>query len=230
MLLKKGDTFVSKSVKTKDLYDCKTSYLIDLFQESEYPWQMLSKIKDLCSKLIKNGIDGFTELMPGVLVGKDVTIAETATIIPPAIIGHNTEIRPGAYLRGNVITGSDCVIGNSSEFKNCILLDKVQVPHYNYVGDSVLGNRAHMGAGSICSNLKSDGKNVVIHADEDIETGLRKIGGILADGADVGCGCVINPGTVIGKNTSVYPLTSLRGVLPDNSIVKSLDNIVLRKD
>lgn len=230
MLLKKGDTFVSKSVKTKDLYDCKTSYLIDLFQESEYPWQMLSKIKDLCSKLIKNGIDGFTELMPGILVGKDVTIAETATIIPPAIIGHNTEIRPGAYLRGNVITGSDCVIGNSSEFKNCILLDKVQVPHYNYVGDSVLGNRAHMGAGSICSNLKSDGKNVVIHADEDIETGLRKIGGILADGADVGCGCVINPGTVIGKNTSVYPLTSLRGVLPDNSIVKSLDNIVLRKD
>ena len=221
---------MSKSVKTKDLYDCKTSYLIDLFQESEYPWQMLSKIKDLCSKLIKNGIDGFTELMPGVLVGKDVTIAETATIIPPAIIGHNTEIRPGAYLRGNVITGSDCVIGNSSEFKNCILLDKVQVPHYNYVGDSVLGNRAHMGAGSICSNLKSDGKNVVIHADEDIETGLRKIGGILADGADVGCGCVINPGTVIGKNTSVYPLTSLRGVLPDNSIVKSLDNIVLRKD
>ncbi|MBQ4155212.1 MAG: UDP-N-acetylglucosamine pyrophosphorylase [Clostridia bacterium] len=191
---------------------------------------MLSQIKGLCAKLIESGIEGFTELKPGVLVGKNVTIAETATIIAPAIIGHNTEIRPGAYIRGNVITGSGCVIGNSSEFKNCILLDNVQVPHYNYVGDSVLGNKAHMGAGSICSNLKSDGKNIVIHGETEIETGLRKIGGILADYADVGCGCVINPGTVIGKKTSVYPLTALRGVIPANCIVKSLDNIVLRRD
>ena len=129
-----------------------------------------------------------------------------------------------------MITGENCVLGNSSELKNAILLDKVQVPHYNYVGDSVLGNRAHMGAGSICSNLKSDGKSVVIHGDSDIETGLRKIGGILADGADIGCGCVINPGTVIGKNTSVYPLTALRGVYPENCIVKSTDKIVVRKN
>lgn len=221
---------MTKLVKTNDLYECNVPYLKELFDSCEFPWEMLSKIKDLCKTLVENGIEGFTELKPGVLVGKGVTIAETATIIAPAIIGHNTEIRPGAYIRGNVITGEGCVIGNSSEFKNCILLDNVQVPHYNYVGDSILGNKAHMGAGSICSNLKSDGKNIVIHGETEIETGLRKIGGILADGADVGCGCVINPGTVIGKKTSVYPLTSLRGVIPANCIVKSLDNIVLRRD
>ncbi len=221
---------MKKLVKTKDLYECNVPYLKDLFESSEYPWDMLSKIKDLCNDLVQKGIEGFTEIKKGVLVGEGVTIADTATIIPPAIFGSGTEIRPGAYVRGCVITGANCVIGNSTELKNCILLDKVQVPHYNYVGDSVLGNRAHMGAGSICSNLKSDGKNIVVHADENIETGLRKIGGILADGADLGCGCVVNPGTVIGKNTSVYPLTSLRGVFPAKHIVKSLDNVVLRKD
>lgn len=230
MLLEKEGIVVNKLVKTKDLYECNVPYLKELFDSCEFPWEMLSQIKGLCAKLIESGIEGFTELKPGVLVGKNVTIAETATIIAPAIIGHNTEIRPGAYIRGNVITGSGCVIGNSSEFKNCVLLDNVQVPHYNYVGDSVLGNKAHMGAGSICSNLKSDGKNIVIHGETEIETGLRKIGGILADYADVGCGCVINPGTVIGKKTSVYPLTALRGVIPANCIVKSLDNIVLRRD
>lgn len=219
---------MNKFVKTADLYDCKVPYLTDLFENSEYPWDMLSKIKDLCKKLIEDGIEGFTEIQPGVLVGEGVTIAPTATIIAPAIIGPNTEVRPGAYLRGNVITGSNCVLGNSSEFKNCILLDKVQCPHYNYVGDSILGNKAHTGAGSICSNLKSDGKAVVIHGDTNIETGLRKIGGILADGADIGCGCVINPGTVIGKNTSSYPLNALRGVYPANCIIKTPENIVER--
>ena len=220
---------MNKLVKTSELYDCKVPYLTDLFENSQYPWDMLGKIKDLCNKLIAEGIEGFTEIQPGVLVGKDVTIAPTATIIAPAIIGHGTEIRPGAYIRGAVITGSNCVLGNSSEFKNCILLDKVQCPHYNYVGDSILGNKAHTGAGSICSNLKSDGKAVVIHSDTDIETGIRKIGGILADGADIGCGCVINPGTVIGKNTSSYPLNALRGVYPANCIIKSPDHIVERK-
>lgn len=221
---------MDKLVKTKDLYDCKVPYLKDLFDSSEYPWEMLPKIKDVIAELLKTGIEGFTELKPGVLVGRDVKIAATVTIDAPAIIGHGTEIRPGAYIRGNVITGEKCVMGNSSEYKNCILLDNVQTPHYNYVGDSVLGNKAHTGAGSICSNLKSDGKAVVIRGDENYITGLRKIGGILADGADVGCGCVINPGTVIGKNTSVYPLTSLRGVYPANCIVKSQDNIVLREE
>ncbi len=221
---------MSKSVKTADLFDCQVPYLKDLFDSAEYPWEMLPKIKEVIAGLLATGIDGFTELKPGVLVGEGVKIADTVTIEAPAIIGPGTELRPGAYIRGNVITGSGCVMGNSSEYKNCILLDKVQTPHYNYVGDSILGNKAHTGAGSICSNLKSDGKPVVIHGDEDYVTGLRKIGGILADGADVGCGCVINPGTVIGKNTSVYPLTSLRGVYPANSIVKAQDKIVARKE
>lgn len=221
---------MNKLVKTCDLYECNVPYLKPLFDSCEYPWQMLPKIKELILSLIETGIEDFTELKPGVLIGKDVKIAQTATIEAPAIIGHGTEIRPGAYIRGSVITGSGCVMGNSSEFKNCIILDKAQIPHYNYVGDSVLGNRAHMGAGSICSNLKSDGKAVVIHGDENIETGLRKIGGILADGADIGCGCVINPGTVIGKNTSAYPLTALRGVYPANSIIKATDKIVLREE
>ncbi|MBO5195989.1 MAG: UDP-N-acetylglucosamine pyrophosphorylase [Clostridia bacterium] len=177
-------------------------------------------------QLQKNKMDGYGYISEGVFVCEGVTIHESATIIPPAIIGKGTEIRPGAFLRGNVITGEGCVIGNSSELKNCILLDGVQVPHYNYVGDSILGNKSHMGAGSICSNLKSDGKNVVIHGEVEYETGLRKIGAILGDGADIGCGCVLNPGTVVGKNTSVYPLISLRGVYPSDSIVKDRLNIV----
>lgn len=221
---------MNKLVKTSELFDCKVPYLKDLFSSCEYPWEMLPKIKSVIAKLLESGIDGFTEYAPGVLVGRDVKIAATVTIEPPAIIGHGTELRPSAYIRGNVITGENCVLGNSSEYKNCILLDKVQTPHYNYIGDSVLGNKSHTGAGSICSNLKSDGKPVVIHGDTDYETGLRKIGGILADGADVGCGCVINPGTVIGKNTSVYPLTALRGVYPANCIVKAQDKVVERKE
>lgn len=221
---------LNKLVKTADLYDCQVPYLKELFEQNEYPWEMLPKIKDWILKLIEEGLPEFTELKPGVWVGKDVKIANFVTIEAPAIIGHGTEIRPGAYIRGNVITGSNCVMGNSSEFKNCILLNRVQVPHYNYVGDSVLGNKAHMGAGTICSNLKSDGKPVVIHGDEDFVTGLRKIGGILADGADAGCGCVINPGTVIGKGTTIYPLTSLRGVYPANSIVKAQNVVVTRKE
>lgn len=217
-------------LKTRELFDCKNEYLCELFESSEYPWEMLPKIKNYMSKLISDGLSGFEMISEGVFVGKDVKIYPTATIEAPAIIGDGTVVRPGAFLRGNVITGRNCVIGNSSELKNCVLCDSVQVPHYNYVGDSVLGYKAHMGAGSICSNLKSDGKPVVIHGDTDIETGLRKIGAILADGADVGCGCVLNPGTVIGKNTSVYPLNALRGVFPADSIVKSANNIVKREE
>ena len=217
-----------KKVKTTELFQCDTPYLAELFDSVEYPWEMLPKIKGYIKELIAGGLEGFTEVADGVWVGEGVKIYPTATIEAPAIIGKGCEIRPGAFLRGNVITGENCVIGNSSELKNCILLNKVQVPHYNYVGDSVLGNFAHMGAGSICSNLKSDGKAVVIHGDEDYVTGLRKIGGILGDHADVGCGCVLNPGTVIGKDTSVYPLNALRGVFPAGCIVKSMDNIVKR--
>ena len=220
---------MTKKVLTKELFDCTNKYLLPLFEESQYPWEMLPKIKDYINKLIEKGIEGYKLIADGVLVGENVKIYPTVTIEGPTIIGEGTQIRPGAFIRGSVITGKNCVIGNSTELKNCVLLDNVQVPHYNYVGDSVLGNYAHMGAGSICSNLKSGGKAVVIHGDTEYETGMRKIGGILADGADIGCGCVLNPGTVIGKNTSVYPLTSLRGVFEENSIVKALDNVVPRK-
>ena len=221
---------MNKPVKTKDLFTCETPYLKELFEHSVYPWDMLPKIKTYITSLLEQGVDGYTEIAPNVLVGENVKIYPTATIEAPAIIGKGTEVRPGAFLRGSVICGENCVIGNSSELKNCVLLNNVQIPHYNYVGDSILGNYAHLGAGSICSNLKSDGKPVVIHGDEDIETGIRKIGGILADNADVGCGCVINPGTIVGRRTRVYALTSLRGVIPENSIVKSMDNIVKNRD
>lgn len=220
---------MNKLVRTKDLFECNTPYLKPLFDRFEFPWDMLPEIKNYLKELIAGGLEGFTEIADGVYVGENVKIAKTVTFEGPAIIGAGTEIRPGAYLRGNIITGANCTIGNSSELKNCILLDKVQVPHYNYVGDSILGNYAHMGAGSICSNLKSDGKNIVVRGDENYETGLRKIGGILGDHADIGCGCVLNPGTVIGKDTSVYPLNSLRGVFPAGCIVKSNDNVVVRR-
>jgi len=219
---------LNKLVKTRELFNSYPEYLAPLFDSCEYPWEMLPKIKEHILSLIEGGMTGYTRISDGVLVGQNVKIYPTATIEGPTVIGHGCEVRPGAFIRGSVITGSGCVIGNSSELKNCILLDKVQIPHYNYVGDSVLVNRAHTGAGTICSNLKSDGKNVVIHGDVDYETGLRKIGGILGDGADVGCGSVINPGTVIGKNTSVYPLTSLRGVYPACCIVKATDTVVKR--
>ncbi len=220
----------SFDIMTKFLYDCKVEYLYDTFKCSKYPWDILPLIKPLAQKLINDGIDGFEYYSDGVLVGKNVKIDKTATIIPPTVIGEGCEIRPGAYIRGNVITGKNCVIGNSTELKNCILLDGVQVPHYNYVGDSVLGNKVHLGAGSICSNLKADDREVVIHAQVDIKTGMRKVGALLSDGVDVGCGCVLNPGTVIGKNTSVYPLTSVRGVIPSDCIVKSQKDIVIKKE
>lgn len=217
---------LNKLVKTKELYECKIPYLSELFESSEYPWEMLPKLKDYITGLVKSGIRGYKEIFDGVLAGENVKIYPAATIEGPAVIGEGTEVRPGAFIRGSVITGAGCVIGNSSEFKNCILLDKVQAPHYNYIGDSVLGNRSHMGAGSVCSNLKSDGKNVVIHGDEDYVTNLRKVGGFLADGADVGCGCVLNPGTVLGKNTRVYPQNALRGVFPADCIVKTMTDMV----
>ncbi len=220
---------LNKSVKTNELFECKNEYINKLFDNAEYPWEILKNLKEYINELILNGIDGFSEISNGVFVGDNVKIYPNTVIEPPAIIGKGTQIRPGAFLRGYVLTGENCVIGNSCELKSCVFLDNVQVPHYNYVGDSVLGNHAHMGAGSICSNLKADGKPVVIHGDKEYETGLRKIGAILADDSDIGCGCVLNPGTVIGKRTSVYPLTSVRGVVPADSIVKSMNNIVKRE-
>ncbi len=220
---------MDKKVKVKELFDCKNEYIAPLFENVEYPWEILPKIKEYILLIIEKGIEGYNLVAPGVLVGENVKIYPTATIEAPAIIGSGSEVRPGAFLRGNVITGEKCVLGNSSEFKNCILLDSVQVPHYNYVGDSILGNHSHTGAGTVCSNLKTDGKPVMIHGESDYDTGLRKVGAILADYADVGCGCVLNPGTVIGKNTSVYPMTAVRGVVGEGLIVKSMDNIVERR-
>jgi len=170
--------FVNKlNIKTKDLFSTEVPYLKEVFDKSTYPWEILPQIKEIVAKVLASGLEGYHELEPGILVAENVKIAKTATIEAPAIIGKDTELRPGAYLRGNVIVGEKCVVGNSSELKNCILLNHVQVPHYNYVGDSILGDYAHMGAGSILSNLKSGGKNVVIHGDKEFETGLRKIGG-----------------------------------------------------
>lgn len=218
-----------RDISVDALFECKTKLLYTLF-DKQYPWEILKALPEYINELIKKGIDGYTEYSDGVLMGSGVTVAPTAVIIPPAVIGPHTEIRPGAYLRGNVIIGENCVVGNSTEIKNTVLLNNVQVPHYNYVGDSVLGNGAHLGAGVICSNLKSDKKDVVIHAEKSYTTGLRKIGGFIGDFAEIGCGCVLNPGTVIGKNTSVYPLVSLRGCYPGNSIVKSTAKTVLKKE
>ena len=217
---------MDKLVKTNELFECRTPYLTELFSAYTYPWEMLPRLKEYIRTLTETGMEGFVLLKDGVLVGRNVKIYDTAVIEGPAVIGHGCEVRPSAFIRGAVITGEGCVLGNSSEFKNCILLDGVQVPHYNYVGDSVLGNGAHMGAGTVCSNLKSDKKNIVIRGESEYETGLRKIGGILADGVDIGCGSVVNPGTVIGRNTRVYPLTSLRGVYPADCIVKATGVVV----
>ena len=226
-LSRKEDTSVNKlNIKTKELFSTDNPLLKDVFEKSTYPWEILPQIKVIVKNALETGLEGFHLLEEGILVGDNVKIAKTATIEAPAIIGSNTELRPGAYLRGNVVVGEGCVVGNSSELKNCILLNHVQVPHYNYVGDSILGDYAHMGAGSILSNLKSGGSNIVIHGDKEYETGLRKIGAFLGEHADIGCGSVLNPGTIIGKNTRVYPLNMLRGCYPENSIVKSPVNIV----
>ncbi len=216
-------------IKNSDLFADIPPLFSPLFDGIEYPWELLPRIKDFILRLLSEGAEGYSLLFDGVLVGRDVKIAPTAVIEGTAVVGHGTVLRPGAYLRGGVLIGEGCVIGNSTELKNCLIMNHAQVPHYNYVGDSVLGRGAHMGAGAVCSNLKSDGKNVVIHGKRDYETGLRKVGAFLGDGADIGCGCVLSPGTVVGCGSSVYPLTHLRGVIPAGCIVKSPDNIVKRK-
>lgn len=210
-------------ISVSQLFDVEDLWFKEIFDGVFYPWEVLSNIRFFIDKCPK---EMFIEYSKGVFVASGTRIHPSAVIEAPCIIGADTEIRPSAYIRGNVITGKKCVIGNSTEVKNSILMNNVQVPHYNYVGDSVLGNFSHMGAGSVCSNLKADGSDVVVHDCEDIYTGLRKLGAVLADRADVGCNCVLNPGTVIGKNTVVYPSVSVRGVIPPNSIVKAQSIIV----
>ena len=213
--------------KTKNIFpNIHNEYLLPLFNSSTYPFDILPRIKSFILEVIQSGLEGYTLLQEDVLIGQNVQISETSTIIGPCIIGHNSEIRPGAYIRGSVIIGDNCVIGNSSELKNAVLLNKVQVPHYNYVGDSILGNHAHLGAGVILSNLKGDNKSVVIHTLEGLDTNLRKVGSFLGDNVDVGCNSVLNPGTVILENSRVYPLNFLRGTFNKNKIIKTKDNII----
>ena len=211
---------MSKTIKTSELFNVQTSYLKELFDESEYSYDIIKNIENYIEKIVPT-LDGFTKLKDGVYVGKNVKIHQNAVIEGRAIIGSGSQIRVGAYLRGNVITGENCVIGNSTELKNCVLLNGVQVPHYNYVGDSILGNFTHLGAGTICSNLKLDGSNIVIKIDKEYFSNMRKLGAILGDGANVGAGVIINPGTVLGKNTIVYSGVTLRGVYDENVIVKT---------
>lgn len=200
----------------------------ELFEGKTYPWEVLSEIGDFIRKLGRTLDQEEYEYREGdIWIAKTAKVAPTACINGPAIIGKNAEIRHCAFIRGNAIVGEGAVVGNSTELKNVVLFNCVQVPHYNYVGDSVLGYKSHMGAGSICSNVKSDKKLVVVKdGEEKIETGLKKFGAMLGDHVEVGCGSVLNPGTVIGRNTNIYPLSPVRGCIPADSIYKKAGDIV----
>ena len=215
----------------KNIIDINKTISKSLFEGVNYPWEVLPKIRDYIIEL-GNSLDKehYIEIDKNIWIGKNVAIDKFSTIIAPCIIDDNTEIRPSAYLRGNVIVGRNCVIGNSSEIKNSIIFDNCQIPHYNYVGDSILGYHAHLGAGVILSNLKNDKSNITLkNGSEFIQTGLRKMGSIIGDYVDVGCNSVLFPGTVVGNNTSIYPLVRVRGIISDNSIMKS-DDVVVEKE
>lgn len=210
-----------------DLFDLSHTLAKDYFSEFTYPWEVLPGIKQMIQELgptlDKNQYD---EVAPQVWVHKSAKVFPSAYLGAPCIIGANTEVRHCAFIRGSALVGENCVVGNSVELKNVILFDKVQVPHYNYVGDSILGYKAHMGAGSITSNVKSDKSLVVIHGEEEIPTGIKKVGALVGDCVEVGCNSVLNPGTVIGRNSSIYPVTCVRGVVPENTICKNCGTIV----
>ncbi len=203
------------------LYDLSHTLAADYLGQFCYPWEALKGIKELIITLGATLGEDFTEMAPQVWVHKTAKVAPTAYLGAPCIIGAETEVRHCAFIRGSALVGEGCVVGNSVELKNVILFDKVQVPHYNYVGDSILGYKAHMGAGSITSNVKSDKSLVVIHGETNLETGIKKVGAMLGDFVEVGCNSVLNPGTVVGRNSNIYPLSCVRGVVPENSIYKS---------
>ena len=216
-------------MKTNELYDLTHSLAGNYLSGFDYPWQALSGIKALILSLGETLGEDFVEVAPKVWVHKTATVSPTAYLGAPCIIGANTEVRHCAFVRGSALVGENCVVGNSVELKNVILFDNVQVPHYNYVGDSILGYKAHMGAGSITSNVKSDKTLVVVKsADEQIPTGPKKFGAMLGDFVEVGCNSVLNPGTVIGRNSNVYPTSCVRGVIPENSIWKT-GGVVVKK-
>ena len=218
--------------KISNMYDLSETIAAELFEGKTYPWEVLSEIGDFIKKLGPTlDPEIFEQRGENIWIAKSVTIAPTATLNGPLIIDEGTEVRPGAFIRGNAIIGKNCVVGNSTEIKNDVIFNVVQVPHYNYVGDSVLGFHSHMGAGSITSNVKSD-KTLVVVKDgkEVIETGLKKFGAMLGDRVEVGCNSVLNPGSVIGRDCIVYPTSCFRGVLPENHIFKKSGEKIPRKD
>lgn len=219
-------------ITIKDLYDLNETIAADLFDGLTYPWEALPKIGDFIRKLGETLSQEEYEK-----VGEDVWIARSAKVFPsayihgPAIIGKESEVRHCAFIRGNALVGEGAVVGNSTELKNVVLFNKVQVPHYNYVGDSILGYQAHMGAGSITSNVKSDKKLVCVHTPEgDIKTGIKKFGAMIGDGVEVGCGSILNPGTVVGRESNIYPLSSVRGVVSEHSIYKKQGEVVKKHE
>ena len=217
--------------KIKNLYNLEETIAKPLLENLTYPWEALPKINDFIIEL-GNSLDKeiYEQKGENIWIAKSATVAPTAYIKGPAIIGENAEIRHCAFIRGKAIVGNNAVVGNSTELKNVILFNNVQVPHYNYVGDSILGYKSHMGAGSITSNVKSDKKLVIVkNREKTIETGLKKFGAMIGDCVEVGCGSILNPGSVIGKNTNIYPLSSVRGVVPENSIYKNQNEIVEKK-
>ncbi len=216
-------------LKTTELFDLTHTLAGSFLAGFEYPWQALPGIKDLILELGPRLEEGYREVSPAVWVHNTAVVAPTAFLGAPCIIGPKTEVRHCAFIRGSALVGESCVVGNSVELKNVILFDRVQVPHYNYVGDSILGCKAHMGAGSLTSNVKSDKTLVVIkNGPEQIPTGLKKVGAMVGDYVEVGCNSVLNPGTVIGKNSNIYPASSVRGTVPENSIFKT-GGIVVEK-
>ena len=210
----------------QNLYDLSHTLAADYLAGFTYPWEALKGIKELILQLGPTLGEAYTEIAPQVWVHHTAAVAPSAFLGAPCIIGAHTEVRHCAFVRGSALVGENCVVGNSVELKNVILFDYVQVPHYNYVGDSILGYKAHMGAGSITSNVKSDKSLVVIHSDPQIETGIKKVGAMLGDRVEVGCNSVLNPGTVIGRDSHIYPLSCVRGIVPANSIYKTGGEIV----
>lgn len=221
-----------ETCKIKNLYNLEETIAKDLFEGAVYPWEVLPKISSFILELGATlSEDEYEKRGENVWVAKSAKVAPTAFINGPAIIGKDAEVRHCAFIRGNAIVGEGAVVGNSTELKNVILFNKVQVPHYNYVGDSVLGYKSHMGAGSITSNVKSDKKLVVVKAGEEkIETGMKKFGAMLGDEVEVGCGSVLNPGTVVGNHSNIYPLSSVRGFVPANSIYKKQGEVVTKEE
>lgn len=218
--------------RIENLYNLEQTIAKDIFEGVTYPWEVLPKIEEFIISLGKTlDKNEYEEKGENIWIAKSAKVAPTAYIAGPSIIGKNAEIRHCAFIRGKAIVGEGAVVGNSTELKNVILFNKVQVPHYNYVGDSILGYKSHMGAGSITSNVKSDKKLVIVkNGKEQIETGLKKFGAMLGDEVEVGCGSVLNPGTVVGKHTNIYPLSSIRGVVPEHSIYKNQNEIVEKID